>query len=251
MPGGNAAENAIRRRPAGRAAAGEKLASCVAASRISAVSSTERVSGPKQIQCPPSSCGSRGTRPVCGLSPNRPQHAAGMRIEPAPSAPSAAGTSPAATAAAEPPLEPPGVRSRSHGLRVTPQVADSVNGHRPSSGIVVLPTTTMPASRSRRTTSASEGARRVIAPVPRLVTWPSRSISSLTASGTPSSGPSSPARRRASASSASRSARSAETAPNAFSSPSYASIRPSTRSVSSRDDSTPRRSSSACPATPA
>ena len=49
-----------------------------------------------------------GTRPRCGLSPNSPQHAAGMRIEPAPSVPSAAAASPAATAAPEPPLEPPG-----------------------------------------------------------------------------------------------------------------------------------------------
>ena len=81
-----------------------------------------------------------------------------MRIEPAPSAASANGTSPAATAAAEPPLDPPGVRSVSHGLRVTPQVTDSVNGHSPSSGIVVLPTTTAPAARRRRTTSASDAA---------------------------------------------------------------------------------------------
>ena len=72
-----------------------------------------------------------------------------MRIEPAPSAATAAGTSPAATAAAEPPLDPPGVRSVSHGLRVTPHVIDSVNGHSPSSGIFVLPTTIAPAARSR------------------------------------------------------------------------------------------------------
>jgi hypothetical protein len=76
------------------------------------VSSTERVSAPKTIQWLPSlSCGARGTRPTCGLSPNSPQQAAGMRIEPAPSAASAAGTMPAATAAADPPLDPPGVRS--------------------------------------------------------------------------------------------------------------------------------------------
>ena len=81
-----------------------------------------------------------------------------MRIEPAPSAATAAGTRPAATAAAEPPLEPPGVRSVSHGLRVTPHVIDSVNGHSPSSRIFVLPTTIAPASRSRRTTSESAPA---------------------------------------------------------------------------------------------
>ena len=51
-----------------------------------------------------------------------------MRIEPAPSDPSAAPASPAATAVAVPPDEPPGVRCGSHGLRVTPNVGDSVNG---------------------------------------------------------------------------------------------------------------------------
>lgn len=44
-----------------------------------------------------------------GLKPNRPQHDAGIRIEPPPSDACASGTMPAATAAAAPPLEPPGV----------------------------------------------------------------------------------------------------------------------------------------------
>ena len=61
----------------------------------------------------------------------------------------------AATAAALPPLEPPGAFCRSHGLRVAPKVAVSVNGHIVSSGTFVLPITIAPASRSRRTTSAS------------------------------------------------------------------------------------------------
>ena len=52
-----------------------------------------------------------------------------MRIEPAPSVGERGRREPAATAAAEPPLEPPGERPGSHGLRVTPHVADSVNGH--------------------------------------------------------------------------------------------------------------------------
>ena len=43
-----------------------------------------------------------------------------MRIEPAPSPAEAIGTRPAATAAPEPPLEPPGVRCGFQGLRVTP-----------------------------------------------------------------------------------------------------------------------------------
>jgi hypothetical protein len=63
---------------------------------------------------------SHGTTPLPGLMPTRPVQAAGIRIEPIPSLPCASGTMPAATAAAEPPDEPPGVRSRFHGLRVTP-----------------------------------------------------------------------------------------------------------------------------------
>lgn len=55
-----------------------------------------------------------------GLNPTRPQLEAGMRIEPPPSLPWAPGTMPAATAAPEPPDEPPGVREVSHGLRVGP-----------------------------------------------------------------------------------------------------------------------------------
>ena len=48
-----------------------------------------------------------------------PQRAAGWRIDPPVSLPSAKGAWKAATAAAEPPLEPPGTRSVSQGLRVT------------------------------------------------------------------------------------------------------------------------------------
>ncbi len=82
-----------------------------------------------------------------------------MRIEPAPSVPIAAETSPAATAVAEPPLEPPLVRCTSHGLRVTPKVGDSVNPVAISSGTFVLPMITAPAARSRRTTSESAAWR--------------------------------------------------------------------------------------------
>ena len=44
-----------------------------------------------------------------GLKPNKPQQAAGMRIDPPPSLAVATGAIPAATAAADPPEEPPGV----------------------------------------------------------------------------------------------------------------------------------------------
>ena len=48
-----------------------------------------------------------------------PQKDAGWRIDPPVSVPSAAMHWPAATAAAEPPEEPPGTWSRFQGLRVT------------------------------------------------------------------------------------------------------------------------------------
>jgi hypothetical protein len=55
----------------------------------------------------------RGQRPIGGLT-DKPVWQAGRRIDPPPSA-NAAGTKPAATLAAAPPLEPPGVRSVFHG----------------------------------------------------------------------------------------------------------------------------------------
>ena len=79
-----------------------------------------------------------------------------MRIEPPPSLPWAAGARPAATAAAAPPLDPPGVRVVSHGLRHGPFSSDSVTAVIPSSGVFVFPITTKPASFSRRTTAASK-----------------------------------------------------------------------------------------------
>ena len=78
-----------------------------------------------------------------------------MRIEPPPSVACASGTIPAATAAAEPPLEPPGARCRCHGLRVIPYKRDSVIGDKPNSGELVLPMITRPALRMRATTSLS------------------------------------------------------------------------------------------------
>ena len=115
--------------------------------------------GPQvDIPCHGRTSGAVGTRPFWALSPNSPQQAAGMRIEPAPSDPIVAPASPAAATAPEPPEEPPGVRWRSHGLRVTPNVGDSVHGVIASSGTLVLPRITAPALRSRRTISASAAA---------------------------------------------------------------------------------------------
>ena len=55
-----------------------------------------------------------------GFIPTIPHSAAGWRIEPPVSVPIDHGAVPAATAAAEPPEEPPGTRVRSHGFSVGP-----------------------------------------------------------------------------------------------------------------------------------
>ncbi len=95
--------------------------------------------------------GPNDVRPRDGLRPTRPLQLAGMRIEPPPSLPCATGTIPVATATADPPLDPPGVREVSHGLSVGPYATGSVVGTRPSSGVFVRPQQTNPASRKRRT----------------------------------------------------------------------------------------------------
>src|SRR5215467_11365652 len=56
--------------------------------------------------------------PTVGLKPTAPQKLDGRRIEPTTCVPSAAVTMPVATAAAEPLLDPPGVRRGSCGFRV-------------------------------------------------------------------------------------------------------------------------------------
>ena len=94
-------------------------------------------------------------RPWLGFMPTRPQNAAGMRVDPPPSLAVAIGTRPAATAAADPPLEPPGVRFWPHGLRVTPHALVLVKLRVPNSGAAVLPTGTAPAARSRATWTES------------------------------------------------------------------------------------------------
>src|SRR3954453_3882710 len=80
-----------------------------------------------------------GTRPSDGLNPDSPHSADGMRIDPPPSDPVARGTIPAAMAAALPPDDPPGLRARSHGFRVSPNTAFSVSPFQPISGVLVLP----------------------------------------------------------------------------------------------------------------
>ena len=62
---------------------------------------------------------------------------------------------PAATAAAEPPEEPPGTRSGSHGLCVGPKPEFSVDEPIANSSMLVLPRIGMPAALQRVATVAS------------------------------------------------------------------------------------------------
>src|SRR6185436_10468294 len=96
---------------------------------------------------PSPTSGPIGVRARLGFSPTSPQHDAGIRIEPPPSFACATGTMPLATAAAEPPLDPPVVRSTFHGLRDAPYVTGSVVGTSPHSGVFVRPRYTKPASK--------------------------------------------------------------------------------------------------------
>jgi hypothetical protein len=67
------------------------------------------------------------------------------------SLPSDHGAWKAATAEADPPLEPPGTRSGSQGLRVTWYAEFSVLEPMANSSMLVLPITTAPAASSRAT----------------------------------------------------------------------------------------------------
>src|ERR1051325_1311295 len=95
------------------------------------------------------------TRPYVGFNPTMPQQAAGPRIEPPVSVPVAPGQRNAATAAPEPPLDPPGERSSAHGLRVGPYHGLFVVDPAANSWVLSLPRSTAPASFRRRTVSAS------------------------------------------------------------------------------------------------
>ena len=88
-------------------------------SSMRAASLTVRAIGPWVISPPRGfAFGWFEMRPRDGLMPTTPQQLDGIRIDPPPSEPSAIGQRQAATAAADPPLEPPAVLPRSQGLRV-------------------------------------------------------------------------------------------------------------------------------------
>ncbi|CAM5357072.1 hypothetical protein SRIMM317S_01947 [Streptomyces rimosus subsp. rimosus] len=115
---------------------------------------------------------------------------------------------PAATAAAEPPLEPPGMCSGDQALRVCGVVSPYAN-----SWVWVLPVSTAPAARSRSVTAASaSGTWSARTRELAVVGTPATSIRSFSATGTPCSGPRGrPAAISRSASAADRSAASRAT----------------------------------------
>ncbi len=85
-----------------------------------------------------------------GLIVEVPQRAEGMRSEPHVSVPVAAGTMRAASAAPEPPLDPPGERPSAHGLPVWSVVPPQAN-----SCVCRWPSRIMPSARRRAQTSQS------------------------------------------------------------------------------------------------
>src|SRR5919197_1412199 len=107
-------------------------------------------------------------------------------MEPPVSVPIASGAMNAASDDDEPPPEPPGIRSRSQGLRDGPNAEFSVDEPIANSSMLVLPRITTPALRSRAVTVASYGGTqpsRIFEP--HVVGTPSVVRTSLSAKGTP------------------------------------------------------------------
>ena len=175
-----------------------------------------------------------------GFTPTTPQREAGCRIDPPVSVPKAPNTWRAATDAALPPDEPPGVRSRSHGFRHGPKALFSLDEPMANSSMLSLPSTTAPAAASRSTTVASKGGTNPSRMrEPQVVSSPLVRKMSFSAMGTPSRRErGSPRTRRASEARASAMARSGATRRKAWSLPSVASMRASeARMISSEETS--------------
>ncbi len=125
-----------------------------------------------------------GTVPYVGLNPTTPHSAAGTRMDARVSVPSDTRPIPVATAIAEPPLDPPGMRVGSCGLRACGLVTPSAN-----SCVLVLPRITAPAARQRSTAAASTSGTWWKASDPQRVGMPPTWITSFTLTGMPCSGP--------------------------------------------------------------
>src|SRR4051812_28364254 len=156
-------------------------------------------------------------------------------MEPPVSVPMARGAWKEASAALDPPPEPPGIRVRSHGFPVGPNALFSVEDPMANSSMLVLPRMTTSASFSFLVTVASYGGiqpSRILEPT--VVGMPSVVKMSLSASGTPASGPSfSPRARFSSTARACARAPSRSTCRKACTFSSTASIRARWASVTS------------------
>src|SRR5262249_13187566 len=95
------------------------------------------------------------TEPYVGRRPTFPQSAEGCLIEPPVSVPSPHGASPADTAAAVPPPEPPGTSDGFQGLCEGPNAEFSVDDPIANSSVLVLPRSVTPAALQRAATVAS------------------------------------------------------------------------------------------------
>ncbi len=137
-----------------------------------------------------------GTRRAVPLKPTTPWSAAGMRIEPPVSEPSATQAAPVATDAAPPDVEPPGMRGVGSSASVAGLASTGKCGLRPTpenanSDMWVRPTKAAPAARRRATagqsTRAGGAPRRIVEPA--AVTSPATSNRSLSETARPASGP--------------------------------------------------------------
>src|ERR1700689_5293778 len=108
----------------------------------------------------------REQRPYVGLMPTVPVNAAGCRIEPPVSVAVAPRQGRAATAAAEPPDEPPGTSvvlapSRRHGLTTGPKHEVSFDEPIANSSLLSLPSITAPSRQSCEVTVDSYGGTKL------------------------------------------------------------------------------------------
>ena len=133
--------------------------------------------------------------PTVGLMPTIPFAAEGQMMEPLVSVPTASGTMPAATAIADPELDPHGDRVTSWGFLACPpaplQPLDDRSERKLAHSLrFALPTINRPALRICSMTNASRPARfSANANEPAVVGRPFTSMLSLISTGTPYSGP--------------------------------------------------------------
>ena len=115
-----------------------------------AVSATSRPIGPStEITDHPSARALLPIMPGEGRIPTTPHKAAGMRNEPPVSDPVQIGKRSVASAAAEPPDEPPAFKLGLKGLPVAPHTGLRVFAPAPMSGVLVFAVTIAPAARRR------------------------------------------------------------------------------------------------------